>query len=248
MSSYEARRSLRCCALTYLKSIASHSDSGNSNVGAVWGGGNSQGPQAISCRREIYQARHLAQVEYVKRHLDLGLDKSDWSVDSGDDDDTGGKSSGGKSSGGKSTGLSKVSIDNHSTNNSDNTNNVNDQSNVQDFSGAGNVVGAGMRCGGKRRRALDRERRHLSLGDGIIQSFGLVARSDIPMTGALAVREIGVLAEELGVRGVVNKGAPSPLRRRLPGIICNTRACDEVARRSADDLLRMHARSLGFVL
>lgn len=202
----------------------------------MWGGGNSQGPQTISCKRDISHAQHIAQVEYVKRKFDLALNKMDWSMGSGGDDE------------GTTQGSKNVHIDDHSTNNSGNTSNLDDESNVQNFSGANNIVGAGIRCSGKVRRALDLERRHLSLGDGIIQSFGLVARSEIPMTDALAVREIGLLAEELGVRGVVDKGAPSPLRRWSPDIICTSANCNEVARRSADDLLRMHARSIGFVM
>ena len=195
-----------------------HDDAGNSVVGSIHGGGNAIGSQTISCRRSLIQARADLHSAYSKRKMDFDTYFDHFTAST-------------VSSGGDQN----VILDNHSTNNSGNTVNKVDHSNKQDFSKASNLEGAGIRCR-RSLEALQVERRHLALGDAVLNTFGV--RDASHSRNPLAARDIGAMADDLQVY-VRSNGA----------IACQGGVCpSELHRREAEEMLLQHARHLGFAV
>lgn len=89
------------------------------------------------------------------------------------------------------------------------------------------------------------ERDHLA-GEAILSALG--ARShreaDDPMH-ILAARDIGVVADRLGVRAATVHGNAAAPSRRAVGLQCGDEC--RVSERDAEDMIIHHARSLGYV-
>ncbi|KDN52901.1 hypothetical protein K437DRAFT_266108, partial [Tilletiaria anomala UBC 951] len=62
----------------------------------------------------------------------------------------------------------------------------------------------------------------------------------------LATRDLGRLADVLGVRAAGHDADEATHYRRDIGLECATSTCDEFAKREAEEILAMHARGLGF--
>lgn len=134
----------------------------------------------------------------------------------------------------------KVTTTNTNVNKSK-SNNVDQSGNMGVINGSGNVC---------RREfiELEMERRELDAGASILAAMGgLTARDLDDDMEMLATRELGRLAETLGARAVGHDGDDDTFThyKRDVGTQCATEECD-MMKREVDDLLRYHARSLGF--
>ena len=117
--------------------------------------------------------------------------------------------------------------------------------NMDGMSGNGGVNG--VMC----RRALDEvevEKRELDRGGSVLAAIG--GRTTDPSfespTTFLATRDLGRLAESLGVRAIGHDESLPHFRRDV-GIECaSSDSCDELAKREAHEVLVGHARTLGF--
>ena len=95
---------------------------------------------------------------------------------------------------------------------------------------------------------LEMERRELDTGASVLAAMGgLTARDLGDDMEMLATRDLGRMAETLGVRAVGHEeddDAFTHYKRDL-GTECLTEDC-AMMKREVDDMLRQHARSLGF--
>ena len=110
----------------------------------------------------------------------------------------------------------------------------------------GVVVGSGNMC----RREFDElemERRELDTGASVLAAMGALTERDLnDDTEMLATRDLGRMAETLGIRALGHADDDSFTHyKRDVGTECATEEC-AVMKREADEILRQHARGLGF--
>lgn len=227
-------------------------DAGNQNLTGNNGGGNFNGPTTnggTACKRAYYNLRRELHEEYARG--------ADWQANLNAKMDA--LKNGGNvtktTTNTNTNNYNQQSWDDHSTNNSGNTyvNNSKNQDIKNSNGSTMNSAGAACR---RELDMLDQERRELATGDGVLSAFagtgsgaGLAARSGVPTFDALAVRDLGALAESIGIRSF--DGYDVQLGRRATGIQCDTAECAALmsaSQNSARDLLQEHARSLGFEL
>ena len=147
-----------------------------------------------------------------------------------------------------STSNANTQNSNNNTNNSKSKtvnkqkNNTADQSNNN-----GVIVGSGNTC----RRAfieVEMEARELDTGSSVLAAMGgLTARDFDDDMEMLATRDLGRMAETLGVRAVGHDGDDDAFThyKRDVGTECVTGEC-AMMKREVDEMLRQHARSLGY--
>lgn len=132
---------------------------------------------------------------------------------------------------------------------SDNTvmqKNIQRQQNTSIKNQSGTAAGNGMMC----KRAMDEfevEKREMDRGGSVLAAIGgaLPDSATVEPVHILAIRDLGRLAESLGVRAAGHEQTASIFKRDV-GIECEAGSCDELARREAHDILVNHAQSLAF--
>lgn len=113
----------------------------------------------------------------------------------------------------------------------------------------GVVVGSGNMC----RREFDElemERRELDTGASVLATMGALPERNLSDDmELLATRDLGRMAETLGVRAVGHEDDEETFNhyKRDVGTECATEEC-AVMKREVVEILRQHARGLGFSL
>lgn len=113
----------------------------------------------------------------------------------------------------------------------------------------GVIAGSGNVC---RREFLDleNERRELDTGASVLAAMGALTERDLDDgIELLATRDLGRMAETLGVRAIGHDDDEETFThyKRDVGTECVTEEC-ALMKREVDEILRQHARGLGFSL
>ncbi len=131
------------------------------------------------------------------------------------------------------------------------------------YTDSGVLIGGGNMC--KRELAdLEVERRELDLGGSVLAALGLLPANstltkrsdsgDAATSGSsllhqmLVTREIGQIAEQLGVRALGHDEAQEVFRRDV-GLECagDVHECNDLYKRNAADAIRQYAEHLGLL-
>ena len=136
------------------------------------------------------------------------------------------------------------------------TENLNKSTTLQANNNSGLLAAAGVNC----KRSLQEvevERRELDTGASVLAALGgdpAAARGSDDITSPLhllATRDLGKMAHMLQVRAKGHDWETATNYKRHVGVECapdNLEECDEQTKAEAQDLLRVHARQLGFDL
>ena len=220
-------------------------NNGNSNQTGNSGGGNSFGNASVGkvCRRAFVEARGINHAQHMylvarkeehkpaAKHIGvakpppgMNFNSNKWMTNTATTNNV--------NSNNKTT-----KVDNTKTNNVNMSNN------------SGQINGSGVVC----RRELeeaDMERRELDTGASVLAALGgqSIARSLDEPANLLATRDLGRLADVLGVRAAGHDMDDATHYKRSVGLECATDSCDGIARREAEEILMVHARDLGFLV
>lgn len=223
-------------------------NAGNQDMQGNNGGGNYNGATrngGVSCRRALQQARRSLHEAYAARAWP-GVDGAAIAAKAQ------AAAQGAKTTTTTNTNTNNYnqqSWDNHSTNNSGNSYIDNSTSQNLSNTGGGTMNGSGSAC---RREVseFEMERRHIAMGHEMIAYVGGLAARSTPAWDAVAARDLGALADDLGVRAVVpeyDAESGGFQRRSAMDLACTTDHCSDHMKREAEEMLFEHARSLGYV-
>ena len=215
-------------------------NNGNSQSTGNSGGGNSFGNAHVGkvCRRELMEARGVN----AAHHVFLAARKNEPHPAAHPAAKAPGMNFNQNWAKTNTTNKTNVGSNNVKTNiNNTKTNSVNMSNN------SGQINGSGVVCRREFEEA-EMERRELDSGAAVLAALGgqSVARSLDEPTNLLATRDLGRLADVLGVRAAGHDMDESTHYRRDIGLECASASCDGLARREAESLLMNHARDLGF--
>ena len=204
----------------------------NSNQTGNSGGGNSFGDAHVGkvCRRAYFEGQrrqYQDHIELVSRNSPPGW-KGVGTINQNN------------ATANKKTTTNMGSNNKNTHVNNTKTNNANFSNN------SGQINGSGVVC---RREFLELEieRRELDAGAAVLSALGgHYARSVDDTMALLATRDLGRMSDTLGVSARGHSIDEATHYKRDVGLQCATAQCDDLTRREAEDMLRVHARDLGF--